>query len=388
MDVFISYSRKDKSFVQKLHEGLTQKQKDSWVDWEDIPLTADWWAEIQAGIEGSDTFVFVISPDSVASKICNQEIEHAVEHHKRLVPIVYRDTEDVPQALSHLNWIFFRETDNFEEALTKLLEVMETDLDWVKTHTRLTRRAMEWEKRERNESYLLRGDDLAEAEQYISQPNREPNLTPLQQEYIVNSQQKQAADLMRELEQAKALAETEKRRLEEQQQYNTQLRRRSMVIIVALALAIVLGVIAFISAQRTGAVLHSTEEVVDTIIEFADAQANADVCWAGSLNGMSGLVMPACEVALELDPDFSYNHEGRGLAHALMGNMPAAQIDFETAIQKAKEFGDGEDRIPMWEGWVHQLNRNENPFDEEILRQLRDEWEADKEFHRSQYHTD
>lgn len=159
-----------------------------------------------------------------------------------------------------------------------------------------------------------------------------------------------------------------------------------MIIIGALVLSIVLGVIAVISARRTGAVLHSTEEVVDTIIEFADSQANADVCWAGSLNGMSGLVMPACEVALELDPDFSYNHEGRGLAHALMGDFAAARVDFETAIEKAKEFGDGEDRIPMWEGWVHQLDRDENPFDEALLRQLREEWEAEKESYRSEQH--
>ena len=41
--VFISYSRKDKPFVQSLHEQLSTHPIDSWVDWEDIPLTADWW---------------------------------------------------------------------------------------------------------------------------------------------------------------------------------------------------------------------------------------------------------------------------------------------------------------------------------------------------------
>ena len=66
-DVFISYSRKDKSFVQRLFEALETDSRDAWVDWEDIPLTADWWAEIQEGIEASDTFVFVISPDSAVS---------------------------------------------------------------------------------------------------------------------------------------------------------------------------------------------------------------------------------------------------------------------------------------------------------------------------------
>ncbi|ESA34684.1 wd40 repeat-containing protein [Leptolyngbya sp. Heron Island J] len=58
-DVFISYSRKDKAFVQVLHQALLESHYDSWVDWEDIPLTADWWEEIKAGIESADTFIFV-----------------------------------------------------------------------------------------------------------------------------------------------------------------------------------------------------------------------------------------------------------------------------------------------------------------------------------------
>ena len=57
-EVFISYSRKDESFVRKLDAALRAHGRDPWIDWEDIPLTADWWSEIQAGIEGADSFVF------------------------------------------------------------------------------------------------------------------------------------------------------------------------------------------------------------------------------------------------------------------------------------------------------------------------------------------
>ena len=73
-DVFISYSRKDKAFVQVLNQALEESQYDTWVDWEDIPLTADWWEEIKSGIEAADTFLFVISPGSITSKVCGQEI--------------------------------------------------------------------------------------------------------------------------------------------------------------------------------------------------------------------------------------------------------------------------------------------------------------------------
>ncbi|WP_394359020.1 toll/interleukin-1 receptor domain-containing protein [Leptolyngbya boryana] len=36
-DVFISYSRKDKPFVEQLHQALEAQNQDAWVDWEDIP---------------------------------------------------------------------------------------------------------------------------------------------------------------------------------------------------------------------------------------------------------------------------------------------------------------------------------------------------------------
>ena len=49
-DVFISYSRKDSDFVRQLHNALAVLDRDVWVDWEDIPLTADWWREICTGI--------------------------------------------------------------------------------------------------------------------------------------------------------------------------------------------------------------------------------------------------------------------------------------------------------------------------------------------------
>ena len=104
-DVFISYSRKDQDFVRRLHEALAGQGRDTWVDWEGIPPTAEWMKEIHAAIEAADTFVFVLSPDSVASETCKLEVEHAAEQHKRLVPVVYRDVpaNGVPEALAKLN---------------------------------------------------------------------------------------------------------------------------------------------------------------------------------------------------------------------------------------------------------------------------------------------
>jgi hypothetical protein len=47
------------------------------VDWADIRPTEEFMQAIYAAIEGSDTFIFVLTPDSVASVVCDREIAHA-----------------------------------------------------------------------------------------------------------------------------------------------------------------------------------------------------------------------------------------------------------------------------------------------------------------------
>ena len=184
-DVFISYSRKDKPFVQKLHNALRSQQRETWVDWDAIEWTENWWQAIERGIEGTNTFVFVISPDSVISEHCRGEIDHAVKHHKRLVPIVYREINPalVHEALQKLNWLFFRDTDPFEPTLRELIEAIETDLEYAKAHTRILQRSIEWDRANRNESFVLRGDDLQAAERWLNQ-DKQPKPTELQQDYI------------------------------------------------------------------------------------------------------------------------------------------------------------------------------------------------------------
>ncbi|KAM3104714.1 TIR domain-containing protein, partial [Phormidesmis sp. 146-33] len=239
-DVFLSYSRKDKAFVQTLHDALRAEQREIWVDWQAIPLTADWWQEIERGIEGTNTFVFVISPDSVASEVCRDEIDHAVKHNKRLVPIVHREGFEataVHPMLSKYNWLFFRETDEFDRGFADLVRAIETDLEYVRSHTRLTERAVEWEGKQRNESFLLRGMDLAGAEDWLVQgASKQPQVTELQGEYI----------------QASRLAETQRQRVEAR-------RQRAFVVGVGAFALVAMGAAAFAFQQRQEAVTQKQE---------------------------------------------------------------------------------------------------------------------------------
>ena len=148
-EVFISYSRKDKEFVRRLDEELRRRDREAWVDWEGIPPGDTWEKTIYGAIESTHTFIFVLTPDSIASEVCGKEAAHAAANNKRLVPIVHRDiaADRVPKSLRELNWIFCRDSDDFAEATDTLIRAMDTDLKWVRAHTRLLTRAIEGKQR-------------------------------------------------------------------------------------------------------------------------------------------------------------------------------------------------------------------------------------------------
>ncbi len=193
MSIFISYSRRDADFVRRLHLALEARQRDTWVDWEGIPPSAEWMREIEAAIDAAEAVVFVISPDAVASAVCLRELAHAEAQNKRLLPVVCRDTDAaaVPLALARLNWVRFDDRDGFDDAVCTLLQAVDTDLDWVRAHTRLLLRATEWASKARNPGLALHGSELEAAEQWlVAGPTKEPRPTALQTTYVIESRRR------------------------------------------------------------------------------------------------------------------------------------------------------------------------------------------------------
>ena len=92
--IFISYSSNDIKIHQKIVDTLAANKLDTWIDWKSIPKGQDWQQEIYRGIEEADAFLFLISPNSVASQMCNKEIAHAVENGKRILPIFIANVDD------------------------------------------------------------------------------------------------------------------------------------------------------------------------------------------------------------------------------------------------------------------------------------------------------
>ena len=191
---FISYAREDQDFVRKLHDALLRRGRNAWIDWEIFP-SAEWMREVRNAIDAAPSVVFLISPDSIASSVCRQELDYALAQNKRLVPVVCRDvdTDNVDVSVRKLNWIYVLDPDELDQKVEQLCEVMDVDLDWLHAHTRLLMRARDWEIKGRDPSLLLYGNDLKEFEQWLVKigDDRMPRSTALQLQYVIVSRRAQ-----------------------------------------------------------------------------------------------------------------------------------------------------------------------------------------------------
>jgi hypothetical protein len=190
-DVFISYSRRDSEFVDRLAAGLTEHQRDVWIDVRGIEDGQVFPDAIRTAIEGADSFVYVITPESAHSRHCAQEVDYAQQLSKRIIPILRRPVADdeLLSEIRYRNWIPFQDDGRFEEAIARLLTACDRDLAHVKSHTRWLTKGLEWEAESRDDSFLLRGRELTAAEDWLaaSGPGTDPQPTELQREYVLLS---------------------------------------------------------------------------------------------------------------------------------------------------------------------------------------------------------
>jgi WD40 repeat protein len=188
--VFISYSRHDTAFVDRLHERLARHGFEALVDRAEIYAFEDWWKRIQSLISGADTIIFVIAPDSVGSDVCGRELAFAKSLNKRLAPILRRsvDQDALPDELSRYNWIYFDDDARFEDNFSRLTEALSTDIEWVRRHTELGQQSLRWAAAGRPSGLLLRSPLLEEAETWIaSRPQNAPAPTEETSAFIIHS---------------------------------------------------------------------------------------------------------------------------------------------------------------------------------------------------------
>jgi WD40 repeat protein len=255
MDIFLSYSRRNTDFTRMVAQQLKDASHEVWVDWEDIPFSSDWWREIIRGMDGCQAIVLVVTPDYLRSEICHREITYARSCNKRMIPIIHQEIDEEAlaafwkdqkwgegaianwDAVRAHNWLFCRTPEEYEKAFGNLIQTVNRDPENAHYHTRLLVRAREWQNSEkpgggRDESLLLRGDELRRAESWLQfNRNQEPRPTSLHSIYIG------ASVALRQEEDDRAKQQT------------GRLRQLVGLLSVFLIMAIGLGVLAVTQSQ-------------------------------------------------------------------------------------------------------------------------------------------
>lgn len=211
-DAFISYGRADsKQFAKKLSDRLVAKRLEVWLDFDAIPLGVDYQKQIDEGIVKADNFIFIISPHAVHSAYCAVEIDLALKHHKRIIPLLHVEQikrevwqQRHPQGsdadwqtytqkelhssfanmhpeISKINWVYFREeTDDFDQAFQGLLEIMRRHQDYVRQHTIWLDQALMWQRQQNQVECLLSAENLPVATDWLQVrfPSEQPPCLP------------------------------------------------------------------------------------------------------------------------------------------------------------------------------------------------------------------
>jgi hypothetical protein len=288
LSVFISYSRDDLDFADELEAALRACGFGTSLDRHSISGGEEWKRRLESLIRQADTIVFILSPSSTTSSTCSWEVETAAGLGKRIVPILCRplDNAVAPQRLQDLNYIFFYKEakapdSGFGRGLAQLVDALNTDLDWLREHTRLLLRATEWDAGGRAQNRLLSGGDIPAAKTWaLSQPKGAPEPTVLQREFIRASEEAEDARLLdqrRRLEEIDTAQKERERALhlaEEALGRTIRLQRRqawAAALTVAILALIGWWAYGIVSEQRAVAREAAREDIRGQIVAYAAA---------------------------------------------------------------------------------------------------------------------
>lgn len=123
--VFISYSRKDLTFVEQLASDLKMAGFEVWYDFSRLRGGERWISEIQKAIKNSQCVIVVLSPDSVGSVWVEREFLLSSNLKRKIIPLLYRECE-LPLNYLDLNYIDVQ-GDNYQRNFDKILEVLNVD---------------------------------------------------------------------------------------------------------------------------------------------------------------------------------------------------------------------------------------------------------------------
>jgi hypothetical protein len=202
LNIFLSYSRKDAAFVDMLASALEGRgyhpvfdQSDRATHDPDLRLTAqdEWWAALKTMIAACDVMVFVVTPESAASAVCDDEIAFARAIGKRIIAIQRRqiDFNLAPERLRALQMGIDCSDDqqaSMHEWLDALCAELDLDIEWHRRASRLSRQAHAWYAEGRPEAALLRSGAIESANAWLARrPSSAPPTGAVLREFLTES---------------------------------------------------------------------------------------------------------------------------------------------------------------------------------------------------------
>lgn len=262
--VFISYARDDLDFADQLVPALDLTGFDTTLDRHGISGGEEWKRRLGNLIRDTDTVVFVLSPSSARSDVCAWEVDEAVRLGKRVIPVICcaLDGASPPPHLQDLNYIYFygepkSPGSGFGSGMAKLVGALNTDLEWIREHTRLLQRATEWDAGGRVAIRLLSGTDISAAKAWSARrPNLAPEPTALIVDFIRASEQEETkrADVERKRIEDMAAAQAEREsalvRAEAAQKATARAQRQFTWTLGAAAVLVMIGLAAALMQSR------------------------------------------------------------------------------------------------------------------------------------------
>lgn len=142
--VFVSYSRQDQDFVDRLAQKIDATGITAWVDREAIRGGSQWRAAITQAIRDCAAFLAVLSPSCTTSTNVGRELELAADHERAIIPVIYRECDIPPQIEYHfagVQRLNFTDDTVFQTSFDQLIDVLEPILKGTGTPVARARKA-------------------------------------------------------------------------------------------------------------------------------------------------------------------------------------------------------------------------------------------------------
>lgn len=125
--IYVSYSQKDRSVVQRICRSLTEKGVQLFVDYEQL-TGGDYAQELTMQIESAEAILFFYSENTENSTWVKHEIEFALSKRKSIVPVLLPESEESSWLhfnLGSFDWIKFDDK-NINSIADKIINVLST----------------------------------------------------------------------------------------------------------------------------------------------------------------------------------------------------------------------------------------------------------------------